>query len=147
MLTAAAPLIYAWSAQCTAGDTKKKFTSALVFISSSAGNIIGPLLFTPSEAPSYSRGLRANLVFFAVVAALVVATTMYLKMLNRQHAQRRVALGKSAHVVDTSMETSEEVARLGQMEMQGDEAQHDPSKGKQFSDMTDLENEDFVFVY
>ncbi|KAK5995439.1 putative transporter [Cladobotryum mycophilum] len=167
--TGITPLIYAWSAQNTAGDTKKKCTSALVFIGSSAGNIIGPLLYTPGEAPGYARGLSANLIFFALVIVLVVATTVYLKRLNAKHAQRRVALGKRAVVLDMSLETAEEAERMKTLEraMQEDNqrltddhgeislseegqdaAQLIESKGeKAFADITDLENEDFVFVF
>ncbi|KAL9483771.1 hypothetical protein ACSS6W_002560 [Trichoderma asperelloides] len=166
----AAPLIYSWSAQNTAGDTKRKCTSALVFIGSSAGNIIGPLLFTPDEAPSYSRGLRANVVFFTMVIVLVGITSLYLKYLNSHHAKRRVALGKSAVVLDMSLETAEEVERMealeramregtqrlsvenGDTRLEGDDeesgVQADDAKGrKAFADITDLENEDFVFVF
>ncbi|KAL6897203.1 major facilitator superfamily domain-containing protein [Trichoderma evansii] len=168
--TGITPLIYSWSAQNTAGDTKRKCTSALVFIGSSAGNIIGPLLFTPDEAPSYSRGLRANVVFFTLVIVLVGITSLYLKYLNSHHAKRRVALGKSAIVLDMSLETAEEVERMqtleramregtqrlsvenGDTRLEGDDeesgVQTEDVKGrKAFADITDLENEDFVFVF
>lgn len=39
MLILAAPLIYSWSAQNTAGDTKRKCTTAFLFIGQSAGNV------------------------------------------------------------------------------------------------------------
>ncbi|OTA08250.1 hypothetical protein A9Z42_0091930 [Trichoderma parareesei] len=167
--TGITPLIYSWSAQNTAGDTKRKCTSAMVFIGSSAGNIFGPLLFTPDEAPAYSRGLRANIVFFALVLLLVGVTSLYLKYLNSDHAKRRVALGKSAIVLDMSLETAEEVERMealeramregtqrlsqdnGDTRLGGDEengVQPDDVRGrKAFADITDLENEDFVFVF
>ncbi|KKO97616.1 hypothetical protein THAR02_10284 [Trichoderma harzianum] len=167
--TGITPLLYSWSAQNTAGDTKRKCTSALVFIGSSAGNIVGPLLFTPGEAPSYSRGLRANIVFFAMVVLFVGITSLYLKFLNSDHAKRRVALGKSAVILDMSLETAEEVERMealeqamregtqrlseenGDTRLGGDEengVQHEDVKGrKAFADITDLENEDFVFVF
>ncbi|KAM0265607.1 hypothetical protein ACHAQJ_000039 [Trichoderma viride] len=168
--TGITPLIYSWSAQNTAGDTKRKCTSALVFIGSSAGNIIGPLLFTPDEAPSYSRGLRANIVFFTMVLLFVGITSLYLKYLNSDHAKRRVALGKSAVVLDMSLETAEDAERMealeramregtqrlteenGDTRLEGaDEengVQPDDVKGrKAFADITDLENEDFVFVF
>ncbi|UKZ76489.1 hypothetical protein TrVFT333_004195 [Trichoderma virens FT-333] len=163
------PLIYSWSAQNTAGDTKRKCTSALVFIGSSAGNIVGPLLFTPDEAPSYSRGLRANIVFFVMVILFVGITSLYLRYLNSDHAKRRVALGKNAVILDMSLETAEEVERMESLEqamregtqrlseengdtrLGGDEengVQPDDLKGrKAFADITDLENEDFVFVF
>ncbi|KOS17466.1 putative transporter [Escovopsis weberi] len=181
--TGITPLIYAWSAQNTAGDTKKKCTSALVFIGSSAGNIIGPLLYTPEEAPAYSRGLRANLAFFGLVMVLVGVITLYLRRLNWAHARRRVSLGKHARVTDTSLETAQEAERLQAVERaargRGAEEQEQVQEGGQgladeedtttlcdlgedddeasemlhgngaraFLDMTDLENEDFIFVF
>jgi hypothetical protein len=138
-----APLIYSWSSQNTAGDTKRKSSSALVFIGASAGNIIGPLLFTPDEAPAYSRGLRANIIFFLTVICLVGLTTLYLRWLNTSHGRRRVALGKSAVVVDRSLETAESVGIFDSMH----ESEADEVDDRGFSDATDLENEDFVFVY
>lgn len=38
------PLIFSWSGQNTAGDTKRKVTTGALFIGASAGNIIGPFL-------------------------------------------------------------------------------------------------------
>lgn len=144
----AAPLIYSWSSQNTAGDTKRKSSSALVFIGASAGNIIGPLLFTPGEAPNYSRGLRANIMFFILVICLVGCTTIYLRWLNLSHSRRRVALGKSAEVVDRSLETAEDVGVFDSMR-EGDNGvdEQPPVDDRGFSDETDLENEDFVFVF
>ncbi|XEV06955.1 hypothetical protein FSHL1_012242 [Fusarium sambucinum] len=169
--TGITPLIYSWSAQNTAGDTKRKTTSALIFISASAGNIVGPLLYSPDEAPAYTRGLRANLALYVLVVALVAGTSMHLSRLNRLHSQRRVALGKSAVLVDRSLETAEEVERIEHMErtlrggvtlreatndehhrisqahdVEGERTeQKDGDKG--FGDTTDLENEDFLFVF
>jgi hypothetical protein len=57
LLTSSAPLIYSWSSQNTAGETKKKTTTAIMFIGQSAGNIVGPHLYTTGEAPKYTRGL------------------------------------------------------------------------------------------
>ncbi|KAG5799033.1 hypothetical protein H9Q69_001973 [Fusarium xylarioides] len=168
--TGITPLIYSWSSQNTAGDTKRKSTSALIFISASAGNIVGPLLYSPDEAPAYTRGLRSNLALYIVVIALVVVTSLHLTRLNRLHSQRRVALGKSAVLVDRSLETAEEAERIEHMErslrggvlreaednedgrvadagdLEGEQADRkDEDKG--FGDITDLENEDFLFVF
>ncbi|KAJ4269490.1 hypothetical protein NW762_001150 [Fusarium torreyae] len=165
-----APLIYSWSSQNTAGDTKRKSTSALIFISGSAGNIVGPLLYSPDEAPAYTRGLRANLALYMLVIVLVLGTSLHLTRLNRLHSQRRVALGKNAVLVDRSLETAEEVERIESMERTlrggilreatGDEddriSQSEDLEGdridqkegdKGFGDITDLENEDFLFVF
>jgi len=57
------PLIYSWSSQNTAGETKKKVVTAVIFVGQSAGNIIGPHLYTTGEAPRYVRGLVSKYVF------------------------------------------------------------------------------------
>jgi hypothetical protein len=146
-----APLIYSWSGQNTAGDTKRKCTSAIVFFGSSAGNILGPLLFTPAEAPSYTRGLYANIVFFTLVICLVIVTTLYLRRLNASHAMRRHALGRSYIIADGSLETAEGASLMADNRNDADEALGDSPYmkygSKSFTDTTDLLNEDFIFVY
>lgn len=97
---------------------------------------------------------------FAVILALLAVTTLYLRYLNRLHAKKRVAMGKKAQIVDMSLETAEEVQRLEQvqeeMRNQSSRTQGDDAEGvdevpkpesNAFADLTDLENEDFVFVY
>jgi hypothetical protein len=69
-MAAITPLIYAWQAQNTGGDTKKKCTSATVFIGMCTGNVIGPLLYDESQAPLYRPGLIANLIMFALVGGI-----------------------------------------------------------------------------
>jgi len=137
------PLIYSWSGQNTAGDTKRKVTTGILFVGASAGNIIGPHLFTPAEAPMYSKGLRANLALFIAIVVIVISATAYIKILNRNHAARRVALGKPAEVVDLSMETEHTLKETGQAL----NAEDGGLGEKAFCDMTDLENEDFIYVY
>ena len=66
--------------------------------------------------------------------------------LNKQHANRRVAMGKSATIVDRSMMTDQERAddtAVGSNE----EGTINASGDNAFEDMTDLKNEDFIFVY
>lgn len=156
------PLIYSWSAQNTAGDTKRKCTTGFLFIGQSAGNIIGPHLYTTAEAPQYTRGLVSNLALYVIIVIVVVITTFYLAWLNRQHSKRRVALGKAAVIIDTSMsgivddDDEETVAGNSEFPVVGGENEtgvanskrNEPRVGdKAFDDETDLQNEDFVFVY
>ncbi|KAH8657180.1 MFS transporter [Tricladium varicosporioides] len=135
------PLIYSWSSQNTAGETKKKTTTAVLFIGQSAGNIIGPHLYTTTEAPEYRRGLLSNLVLFIALIILVILTTLYLMLLNKKHAKRRVAVGKSAVVIDKSMMNVQERAVHDAID------ENEASESKAFDDETDLKNEDFIFVY
>ncbi|KAI0382478.1 MFS general substrate transporter [Hypomontagnella monticulosa] len=162
------PLIYSWASQNTAGDTKRKSTNAILLIGQSIGNIIGPLLYTQTEAPGYSRGLRSNLALYVVIIILVVITSIHLRFLNAGHAKKRVAMGKSAVIVDTSMTSDKEAAAAvaaaaalqrqeggddirpaaeGDVtEMALDDSVEQPGE-RAFENLTDLNNEEFVFVY
>ncbi|KAI8942271.1 hypothetical protein NX059_000350 [Plenodomus lindquistii] len=136
------PLIYSWSGQNTGGDTKRKVTTSILFVGASAGNIIGPHLFKPSERPNYHRGLRACLALFIAIAVLVVLAVFWIKLLNRKHAATRESMGKAVNVVDTSMS--------GMQEANADEVEIAQASGvgdKAFDDVTDIKNEDFIYVY
>ncbi|EOD53142.1 putative allantoate permease protein [Neofusicoccum parvum UCRNP2] len=135
------PLIYSWEAQNTAGDTKKKVTTGFMFVGASTGNIIGPLLFKTSEAPHYSRGLRSNLALFITLIVLICLTVCWLRILNAKHSKQREANGKSAHIVDRSMEkpVDEKAEDL--------EGPKNETEDKGFHDETDLKNEDFIYLY
>ncbi|KAK8100876.1 MFS general substrate transporter, partial [Apiospora kogelbergensis] len=147
------PLIYSWSAQNTAGDTKRKVTSGVIFIGQSVGNIVGPQLYTQTEAPAYTRGLTANLVLYVVIVVLCGLATVYLVRLNKSHAKRRVAMGKSAVILDTSLDSAKEAARRQTAAdaaagvSVADNAATSPVTDKAFDNATDLKNEDFVFCY
>ncbi|KAJ5257130.1 hypothetical protein N7478_013234 [Penicillium angulare] len=136
------PLIYSWSAANTAGETKKKVTTGILVVGQCVGNIIGPNLYTTDEAPLYRRGLLSNLALFCVLWLLIVLNMAYISILNKKHEKKRVALGKDAKVVDHSMfavgtvPTDKEGEPIQQMV-------HDNA----FKDLTDGQNEDFVYVY
>ncbi|KAH8673517.1 major facilitator superfamily transporter [Xylariales sp. PMI_506] len=149
------PLIYAWSSQNTAGDTKRKCNSAVLFVGQSAGNVIGPLLYTTEEAPAYPRGLHSNLAMYCIIIILVGITSAYLAFLNKTHAKKRVALGKSAVIIDTSLQSADEVA-IGQAAIinttdvgtiEGIVARTQATGDRAFDNLTDLQNEEFIFVY
>jgi hypothetical protein len=137
------PLIYSWSGQNTGGDTKRKVTTGMIFVGSSAGNIIGPLLFTPDEKPRYTRGLTANLILFIILAVLFSLGMLLIKILNKRQARKRVALGKPEHIVDLSMADNREMEHDDDVLNQSGE--NVGSKG--FDDVTDMNNEDFIYVY
>lgn len=67
--------------------------------------------------------------------------------LNKQHANRRVAMGKSATIVDRSMMTDQERADDTAAIGSNEEGTLNASGDNAFEDMTDLKNEDFIFVY
>ncbi|EFQ26951.1 major facilitator superfamily transporter [Colletotrichum graminicola] len=149
-LAAITPLIYTWQAQNTAGDTKKKTTSAVVFIGMCTGNIIGPLLYSVDDAPVYRPGLISNLVMFILVAFMGALLPLYLKYLNVQHAKRREALGKSSDIVDESMMRNKDGKDSKEVELEEDPQRQQRKAIEEdhgLQDMTDLKNEDFIFVY
>ncbi|KAK4249182.1 major facilitator superfamily domain-containing protein [Corynascus novoguineensis] len=147
-LAAVTPLIYAWQAQNTGGDTKKKCTSAMVFIGMCTGNVIGPLLYDESQAPLYRTGLISNLIMFALVGGISAIIPFYLMFLNRRHAKRRQELGKNAVVVDESMMAKNQMENSKAVEIEEvSRRQKALEEDNALRDMTDLQNEDFIYVY
>ncbi|KAI1870949.1 hypothetical protein JX265_005989 [Neoarthrinium moseri] len=147
-LGAITPMIYTWSAQNTAGDTKKKTTSAIMFMGMCTGNIIGPLLYNVNDAPTYRPGLISNLIMFALVGAMGLLIPMYLMFLNRKHAKAREQLGRSADIVDESMLRKKDVAGGKQVDIEQNEhaQQQSLEDDKGLHDVTDLKNENFIYV-
>ncbi|OTA68496.1 MFS general substrate transporter [Hypoxylon sp. EC38] len=147
-LGAITPMVYAWSAQNTGGDTKKKTSSAMMFMGMCTGNIIGPLLYNTKDAPLYRPGLIANLIMFITVGVLGLLIPMYLMVLNKWHAKKREDLGKQAHVVDESMIRGKDIQESKAVEIEQNEplgTNIEDDNG--LNDLPDLRNEDFIYVY
>lgn len=133
------PLIVTWIVGNTGGTTKKSALMSLYNAASSAGNIVGPLLFSKKDAPAYRPGVRACLAIFVALVAVVLAQWANLVVLNRMQERRRVRNGKPAKVVDYSMR-----------ERYHDTSESDPDGtigDKAFLDLTDRENDEFVYIY
>jgi hypothetical protein len=81
-----------------------------------------------------------------VLIILVVLTTLHLILLNKRHAKQRVAVGKSAIIADKSMMNAKERAAAAALVSEGEESD-DGVGNKAFDDVTDLKNEDFIFIY
>lgn len=64
---------------------------------------------------------------------------VYIFYLNKQHEKRRVAMGKNAKIIDRSMQA------VGETEVDKNDAQM--VEDNAFKDLTDFENEVFVYVY
>ncbi|KAJ5151343.1 uncharacterized protein N7482_010595 [Penicillium canariense] len=140
------PLVVTWIVGNTAGSTKKSVAMSLYNAASSAGNIVGPLLFSSKDAPNYHPGLRACLGIFCAMAAIVLIQWANLWFLNKQQARRRVRNGKSAKIIDHSMQTNfhgiEETTEEGTTE------QHVGHAGAHMTeDLTDRQNDEFVYIY
>jgi MFS family permease len=147
-LGAITPMVYSWSAQNTGGDTKKKSSSAVMFMGMCSGNIIGPLLYNVKDAPTYRPGLIANLVIFVLVGALGLLIPLYLMALNRWHAKKREELGKRADIVDESMLKRKDLQDNKAVDFERAENEtRTVEEDNGLQDKTDLTNEDFIYVY
>ncbi|KAI1641367.1 major facilitator superfamily domain-containing protein [Biscogniauxia mediterranea] len=146
-LGAITPMVYTWSAQNTGGDTKKKTSSAMMFMGMCTGNIIGPLLFNTADAPLYRPGLIANLIMFVLVGILGQIIPVYLMFLNRWHANQREELGKQANIVDESMMRKREIQDSKTVELEQNEHSRNIEDDNGLQDLSDLKNEDFIYVY
>ncbi|KAI0377486.1 MFS general substrate transporter [Hypomontagnella monticulosa] len=147
-LGAITPMVYAWSAQNTGGDTKKKTSSAMMFMGMCTGNIIGPLLYNTKDAPLYRPGLIANLIMFVTVGVLGLVIPMYLMFLNRWHAKKREELGKQANVIDESMVRRKDMQESKAVELeQNEQTTRNIEEDNGLNDLPDLRNEDFIYVY
>ncbi|KAF7557613.1 hypothetical protein G7Z17_g546 [Cylindrodendrum hubeiense] len=148
-LAAITPLLYAWQAQNTAGDTKKKCTSGMVFIGMCTGNVIGPLLYSTDDAPLYRTGLIANLAMFVTVGVVCALIPFYLMYLNKKHEARRLELGKSGQVADMSMMRKGQLEESKTVELEEEihNRQVSVEQDNGLQDMSDLKNEDFIYVY
>lgn len=140
------PLIVSWMIANTAGQTKKSVIMALFNAASATGNIVGPLLFAVPTARAAERGINKYLpgtkavmgIFCALVAAIGLQVCL-LFLLNKQRQRQRVAHGKPKFIHDTSMDdrytqfaSDPEETGLGQNAL---------------LDMTDIKNDEFVYVY
>ncbi|EXJ89770.1 hypothetical protein A1O3_02837 [Capronia epimyces CBS 606.96] len=135
------PLIVSWIVGNTGGSTKKSVIMSLYNAGSSAGNIIGPLLFNKKDAPAYHPGLKKVLAVFVTLVAVVGMQLANLMFLNKTHARARVRNGKAAVIKDHSMED-----KYVAMDEQVDENGHKLGE-KAFLDLTDRKNDEFMYIY
>ena len=70
--------------------------------------------------------------------------------LNRRHAKRREEVGKNAQILDESMMRKDQMEDSKAVELEDgtDRQQHRTlEEDNALHDMTDLKNEDFIYVY
>ena len=89
--------------------------------------------------------MSANLALFVAIIVLVGLGAAYIRILNGKHAAARERMGKSAQVVDLSMEKNRALSAHGEAVNDGVAAGGVGDKA--FDDVTDLKNEDFIYVY
>ncbi|KAI5363919.1 Putative major facilitator superfamily, MFS transporter superfamily [Septoria linicola] len=147
------PLIVSWIVGNTAGTTKKSTVMSVYNAASSAGNIIGPLLFNSKDAPTYRPGLRAVLGIFVALAACVLLQAANLMFLNKLQERKRVKNGKPAKIRDQSMQNSyQEVDDQNNYSIgaaEGDQeagTQHARIGDQAFLDIGDRKNDEFIYI-
>jgi len=93
----------------------------------------------------------ANLAVLSLMFLVVILQTFYLTYLNKRNERRRAAMGKTSRQVDYSLENS---SKWAQMKADASAAQaEDGEKGitqgvineHAFEDLTDKQNEDFIY--
>lgn len=135
---AANPLLMAWVLGNTGGATKTSTTFSLFQAGLSAGDMIGPLLFSANQAPEYLPGIAGVLGVFIAMILCVILQIGILVFLNKQQSKKRVRNGKSAGVIDRSMQRQINEDRKAEQIIVGDVISWD---------MTDRENDEFVYIY
>ncbi|PWN52272.1 MFS general substrate transporter [Violaceomyces palustris] len=145
---AVTPLMFNWHTSNVAGHTKKAATTAFFVAGQAGGNITGPLLFQSKDAPYYRKGLGVVLGIFCALYVLTGLTTLWLWRLNRRNARRRVRNGKKADLVDYSMMDANAVAEA---KLRGEAGGGAEALGEgrlaTLDDLTDLKNDEFIYVY
>lgn len=137
-LFAGNPLLLSWAVGNTGGTTKKSVTLSLYQAGLSAGDIVGPLMFSDDQAPNYRPGTAGVLgIFVALICSIVIQVCM-LVFLNKSQSKKRVRNGKSAVIVDQSMQTNVNAGSKDE-EHVIDESIH--------ADLTDRQNDEFVYIY
>ncbi|KAH6611372.1 mfs transporter [Trichoderma cornu-damae] len=150
-LFAGNPLIVSWIVGNTAGTTKKSIIMSVYNAASSVGNILGPILFDDGDAPAYKPGLRACLGVFSALIGVIAIQWANLIFLNKMQAKARVHHGKQAEVIDRSMQDHYHTARhhgdrvLQDTEGAGEKGGHLGQNA--ILDLTDRENDEFVYIY
>ncbi|WRT66019.1 uncharacterized protein IL334_002970 [Kwoniella shivajii] len=144
------PMFFSWQFANTAGHTKKTTTTGMMFVGLTVGNIVGPQLYKTSESPYYKTGLTGNLIVLCIMFGLIILQAVYLKALNKRNAQRRIASGKTGPHVDLSLENSSRWKELREKQRSGQtvedrEAADEEQRDQAFMDLTDLQNEDFIY--
>ncbi|KAL7937219.1 major facilitator superfamily domain-containing protein [Trichoderma chlorosporum] len=145
------PLIVSWMVGNTAGTTKKSIVMSVYNAASSVGNIIGPILFNDRDAPAYKPGLRACLGVFSALIGVILIQWANLIFLNKMQAKMRVRNGKEATVIDRSMQNHYHTNRHHENALIQDDERANEGEDRlgqnAFLDLTDRENDEFVYIY
>ncbi|KAF4613819.1 hypothetical protein D9613_008073 [Agrocybe pediades] len=130
-----------WQSSNVAGHTKKSATTAFMLMGTFSGSIVGPLLFSTEEQPYYRKGVISMLACFSGCFVTVVGLLCYLMHLNERNKRRRIGKGKAAVIMDYSMLDTRHIE-----EEKAKESSNATIGTHAFDDLTDLENDEFIYV-
>lgn len=136
------PLMFSWVAANVAGHTKKSLTISLCNSGLAVGNIVGPFLFQEKDAPRYHPGLGGVLGLFVASMGLTVGLWGVLLVMNKRKEAERVAHGKPAKIHNSSLN-----AKFSQADETQVDANGNPLGQQAFLDLTDQQNDEFVYTY
>lgn len=86
--------------------------------------------------------MRANLTLFVILVRLVAIEMLLIRLLNRRQVVRRREMRKVENVADLSMADRKTIAEREEV-LNGE----DEFGARAFEDVTDLENDDFIYAY
>jgi len=86
----ALPLLLSLVGSNYKGSTKKMTITAILFIAYCAGNIIGPQLFKPSEAPKFNTAFEAIMICYALVVLLALGLRFDLVRVNKRRSREEM---------------------------------------------------------
>lgn len=103
-----AAIILNWSiiASNVAGHTKRMTVNGLNFVCYASGNIIGPFMFTPEEAPRYMTAIRALIGVYAssMFFTALIGACMWLSNRNRNRQHESVAIDAQEGIAEDAPE-------------------------------------------
>ncbi|KAL2789383.1 major facilitator superfamily domain-containing protein [Aspergillus keveii] len=117
--SAGVPIIMSIIASNVAGYTKRTTVNAVMFMGNCAGNITGPFLFFPGEAPNYESAWLGIMISLAIALVAILALRQMMQFQNR-HRDRQ----QGVNIDPESREAieSEEVVALDKDETDWDNA-------------------------
>ncbi|WVR06140.1 hypothetical protein IAU60_003170 [Kwoniella sp. DSM 27419] len=129
--------LFGWTIANVGGQTKKSTMLSFMNIGTATGQMTGPLLLNAIDAPRYLPGLRSLMISQGLLVCCVGVQVVVIYLSNKRHQARRAAAGKAEVVHDTSMDR-----KFNQVPAAGTTAAANTDQ-----DLTDWQNEDFVYVY
>ncbi|QKX58986.1 uncharacterized protein TRUGW13939_06114 [Talaromyces rugulosus] len=113
------PIIYSWNSANTSGYTKRVMRNALTLIAFCVGNLIGPQMFVSSDAPNYNPAKITLIVTMVGVVVLAVFLRQLIASENQKRDKKQTQFP----------------------------AQEGPGPDLAFSDLTDIQNRQFRYLY